>query len=159
MKNIIALLIIISSLVSCSNTEEKAPAKKYSEDTNRAFSLIEVGENKILKAKPPVLSQEIFVPERKAMPVKEIISPPEVVLKAKEKPREKNSEKMSEKLIEINQTMSFYCMKHRNHPEYSGDENKCLNFVSSSLEKCQKDYKNTESKLLSCVLNRLKNRR
>lgn len=63
-----------------------------------------------------------------------------------------------ERLIEINQNLAFFCMKHRKDPTFGGDEAKCMKFVNKSMENCQKQHKIVNSKLLNCIQTKLKKR-
>lgn len=63
-----------------------------------------------------------------------------------------------ERLIEINQNLAFFCMKHRKDPAFGGDEEKCMKFVNKTMNNCQKKHKIVNSKLLNCIQTKLKKR-
>ncbi|MBC7430130.1 MAG: hypothetical protein H7336_16060, partial [Bacteriovorax sp.] len=66
--------------------------------------------------------------------------------------------KVDERLIEINQNLAFYCMKHRKDLAFGGDEAKCMSFVNHTMNACQKIHHIVNSKLLSCIQAKLKSR-
>ena len=76
--------------------------------------------------------------------------------KAKKSPHQ--NERIDERLIEINQNLAFYCMKHRKDPRFGDSEEKCMSFVTKSLEDCQKIHKTPNKKLLGCIQTKLKRR-
>lgn len=76
----------------------------------------------------------------------------------KSQPKTKKSAQMDERLIEINQNLAFYCMKHRKDPRFGDSEERCMSFVNKSLEDCQKVHKTPDKKLLSCIQTKLKRR-
>ena len=153
MKYFLSLCLILFS--ACSSNEEKTKTKKYSDDTNRAFEMIERGGSYYLK-KAPVQSvpvPQISAPQASSIPekrrkVQPLISPVESV--------KKSSPKTDERLIEINQNLAFYCMKHRKDPRYGGDEARCMTFVNKTMSDCQKLHTNVNSKLLNCIQTKLK---
>ncbi len=65
---------------------------------------------------------------------------------------------MDERLIEINQNLAFYCMKHRKDSRFGDSEEKCMDFVTQSLNDCQKIHKTPDKKLLGCIQTKLKRR-
>nr|BDT28856.1 DUF3139 domain-containing protein [Bacteriovorax sp. HI3] len=76
----------------------------------------------------------------------------------KSQPKTKKSAPMDERLIEINQNLAFYCMKHRKDARFGDSEEKCMAFVNQSLEDCQRVHKTPDKKLLSCIQTKLKRR-
>lgn len=141
-------------VVSCANNEEKPEVKTYSEETNRAFEMIERGGSYYLK-KPPAQStvQPVRVKPREEIVVDEKINYQETL-----KPVKKSPPKVDERLVEINQNLAFYCMKHRKDPRFGDSEEKCMQFVNKSLSECQKIHKTPNNKLLGCVQTKLKRR-
>ena len=154
--------------VSCSSTEEKQATKNYSDETNRAFEMIERGGSYYLKKSPSVNAPT--VPQVTA-PTK-VVAPQEVTRKKiqedividekinyKEPKEAATPSKASERLIEINQNLAFYCMKHRKDATFKNSEAVCMDFVNSVMEACQKQHASVNSKLLNCIQNGLKKRR
>ena len=77
---------------------------------------------------------------------------------AEKKPTPSNANsKADERLIEINQNLAFFCMKHRKNPAFGADEAKCMSFVNKTMSACQKVHKIVNSKLLNCIQTKLKN--
>lgn len=167
-------------VVSCASNEKKAPPKTYSEDTNRAFEMIERGGSYYLKKAPvsapppqiesqrkrvpqPVVREEVVIDEKINYQAKPLTQEVRSAPKAEElKPVLKNTQstsKADERLIEINQNLAFYCMKHRKDPTYGGDEAKCMKFVNAVMSNCQKQHRIVNSKLLNCIQTKLKKRR
>lgn len=175
-------------IVGCSSDEKKTEAKTYSEDTNRAFEMIERGGSYYLKKAPthsvvppqvkplqPALKRPA-IPERRR--IVETLKPgaqetvqEEIVIDekinyqniAQETPpvpvtKARSNSKTDERLIEINQNLAFYCMKHRKDPSFGGSEAKCMKFVNKTMNNCQKIHRIVNSKLLSCIQKKLKGR-
>ena len=177
MKKYFQYLILIS-IVSCANNEKSAAPKNYSDDTNRAFEMIERGGSYYLKKAPtytappkievrknqrklePVERETIVIDEKinyQAKPLtQEIRSNPKTEVIKPNLKTTHSSAKTDERLIEINQNLAFYCMKHRNNPAYGGDEAKCMEFVNTVMKNCQKQHRIVNSKLLNCIQKKLK---
>jgi hypothetical protein len=190
----VTLFCLILLIAGCSSNKEKVEPTKYSDDTNRAFEMIERGYLKKSSPKvapPQISSQQVAI--RKPMPVQptaiienkrevevlrpgqqhgvqeEILINEKINYQADEKPselsnlpqmmKEKSSNKADERLIEINQNLAYYCMKHRKDPTFGGDELKCTNFVKKSMKQCQKNHHIVNSQLLNCIQAKLKKRR
>lgn len=173
-------------LCACAGNEKKAPeVKTYSDDTNRTFEMIERGGSYYLKKAPEqsvptpqikraerpttttriynspkanntreeiVIDEKINFAETHLEAQKEVPRPPE----KRPSPSTANS-KADERLIEINQNLAFFCMKHRKNPTFKGDEAKCMSFVNKTMDACQKKHKIVNSKLLNCIQTKLKN--
>lgn len=177
-------------LVSCASNEKPSAPKTYSEDTNRAFEMIERGGSYYLRkaptqAPPPQIEapkkrvqaaptpiekekaeeprEEIVIDEKINYQAKPLTPEVRSAPKAEEiQPVLRNtqsSSKADERLIEINQNLAFYCMKHRKDPAYGGDEEKCMKFVNKVMIACQKQHRIVNSKLLNCIQKRLKARK
>lgn len=177
-------------VVSCAGNETKTSPKTYSEDTNRAFEMIERGGSYYLKKAPvSATPPQIESPRRRVVaptpaPVEqtqpkereEVVIDEKINYQAKPLTQEvrsnKNSEELTpvlrntqssskadERLIEINQNLAFYCMKHRKDPVYGGDEAKCMKFVNKVMSDCQKQHRIVNSKLLNCIQTKLKKRK
>ena len=171
--------LLLFLVVSCASNEKPVPKKTYSADTNRAFEMIERG-GYLKKAPtynpPPQIEapakrrvqvqeaaparEEIVIDEKinyQAKPLtQEIRSNPKTeVLKPVLKNTQSTS-KADERLIEINQNLAFYCMKHRKNPAYGGDEEKCMKHVNAVMSSCQKQHRIVNSKLLNCIQKKLK---
>ena len=181
MKKYFQLLTLIF-ITSCASHKEAPPEKIYSEDTNRTFEMIESGGSYYLQKAPdynpppqisapvkrrakvleaPARSEEFDIDEKinyQAKPLTQEIrsNPQSEDLQAPIKNPPSTTNKTDERLIEINQNLAFYCMKHRKRPAYGGDESKCMNFVNSVMEKCQKQHRIVNSKLLNCIQKKLK---
>lgn len=182
MKYFLSLCLIL--VAGCSSNEEKSEAKKYSDETNRAFEMIERGGSYYLKKAPvsTVPVPQIQAPQTHSIPEKRrtgqpTIAPverPAVVAKPREEKEEivideqinnqekkpaiikRNTTKTDERLIEINQNLAFYCMKHRKDPRYGGDEAKCMEFVNKTMANCQKAHRIVNSQLLNCIQTKLR---
>lgn len=175
-------------VVSCASNETTTPPKTYSEDTNRAFEMIERGGSYYLKKAPvspappqieaprkrvvtptpteqpqPKEREEIVVDEKinyQAKPLtQEVRSNPKSEELVPVLRNTQSSSKADERLIEINQNLAFYCMKHRKNPAYGGDEAKCMKFVNKVMANCQKQHRIVNSKLLNCIQTKLKKRK
>lgn len=170
----------------CSSDEKKTEVKTFSDDTNRAFEMIERGGSYYLKKAPthsvvppqvkPVQPPLKAVPERRR--IVETLKPgaqetvqEEILIDEKINYQEnapatpplpvtkvRNNSKTDERLIEINQNLAFYCMKHRKNPSFGGSEAKCMKFVNKTMNDCQKIHRIVNSKLLNCIQKKLKRR-
>ena len=180
-------LLCLLLLAGCASETQKPEVKTYSEDTNRAFEMIERGGSYYLKKAPAEMTPpQIEAPKRvmkKATPppVQQETSPlaqqqvqqaaplpqEEIVIDEKINYQEKQTlpapqkivhtnAKVDERLIEINQNLAFYCMKHRKDAAYGGDEAKCMKYVARVQQKCQNKHRLVNSKLVSCIRNGLK---
>ncbi len=182
MKYLLFLCLILAT--GCASNEEKSEPKKYSDDTNRAFEMIERGGSYYLKKAPVnTPTPQIQAPTSRAIPEKRRTVQPTIQPVERPAPREevviddkinyeeeklapavpaptphvkRNTTKMDERLIEINQNLAFYCMKHRKDPRYGGDEAKCMSFVNKTMTECQKVHRIVNSKLLNCIQTKLR---
>lgn len=155
--------LILLLVVSCASDKKVAAPKNYSDDTNRAFEMIERGGSYYLKKAPdynpppqietptrrrverPAIREEIVIDEKinyQEEPVSQKIkqNPKTEILKPVLKNTQSTS-KADERLIEINQNLAFYCMKHRKNPAYGGDEAKCMKHVNVVMSNCQKQHR------------------
>lgn len=152
------VLLTAFFLGGCSTTEEKVEKKKvYSAETNRAFEMIERGYNA-----PPLRAAPVAVtppqvqrqrPVERQVIEKPVDDTPNVVAESKKSTPPKK--RQSDKIIELNQNLAFYCMKHRKDPVFNNDEKKCMDHVERILNDCERRSSNNDSKTLSCVKNRL----
>lgn len=170
--------------VGCSTNEEAPAQKTYSDETNRAFLQIERGDSYYMKKplaktspqapqikrthtpppKPqetivrPATREEIVIDEKinhqEEKPGKSITTliPPT----PPKKPKANKAAPVDERLIEINQNLAFYCMKNRK--KFGDNEEKCMSFVTQSLNDCQKIHQVPNKKLLGCIQTKLKRR-
>ena len=76
----------------------------------------------------------------------------------KSPPKTKKQAVVDERLIEINQNLAFYCMKHRKDARFGDSEERCMSFVNQALSDCQKTHKTPNAKLLNCIQTKLKRR-
>lgn len=154
------LLITLFVLASCSTAEsereeEELRQKNYSDETNRAFEMIERGYSR-----PPVKKASPYNPPQVEQTVTEKYTPPPKTTAPRSpvaparSARALPEKKFSEKLVELNQNLAFYCMKHRKDPVFKNDEKKCMDHVNGILQQCQKQH-STHSKLLKCVKKKL----
>jgi len=141
MKKINRLLIFLLpfSFLSCSSFEDQSNGQKsnekiYSEETNRAFSMIENNGSYRVK-KSPSTNNNIHKNE------------------LENKPIVKNKANTS---IELNQYLTFHCMQNKNIKRFNGDEKKCVTHVNETLKKCQKAKHKTQDKLLNCIKSKIR---
>lgn len=152
---------------SCASHEKTLETKIYSDDTNRSFEMIERGGSYYLKQAPANNPPpQIEVPIKKPLKISE--TQEEIVIDENINYHEKaqvlrpvlrNTQSISkadERLIEINQNLAFYCMKHRNSRAYRGDEDQCMKYVNTVMSNCQKQHRIVNSKLLNCIQKKLK---
>ena len=191
---LISLCLIL--VAGCATNEDKPEPKHYSEDTNRAFEMIERGGSYYLKKAPTntVPVPQVQAPQPKVVQEKrrvvetlkpgqeravqeEIVIDEKINYQEKSPPsqptpsynnnststpqvtRPRSSSKADERLIEINQNLAFYCMKHRKDPRFNDDEAKCMNFVNKAMTECQKSHRIVNSQLLNCIQARLKGKK
>ncbi|MBC7711713.1 MAG: hypothetical protein H7177_00140 [Rhizobacter sp.] len=176
MKYLISISLCMILVAGCSSTEEKPEPKIFSEDTNRAFDMIERGGSYYEK-KPitTVPAPQIKTPQKKThvvetlrpgqqqavseeISVEEKINNHEPAISETVHTVKNKNAKVDERLIEINQNLAFYCMKHRKDPAFGGDEARCMKFVNHTMNACQKVHRIVNSKLLSCIQTKLKSR-
>ena len=152
-KSLCTLTLVLMIISGCaSEQKEEAAEKVYSDETNRAFEMIERGYNAPpLRTAPTQMQPPQVVHKKKIAPPKATASAPSIKQKAV-------TPKMSEKLIELNQNLAFYCMKHRKNPTFNNDEKKCMDYVGKILDNCQETSAQVHSKLLACVKKKLNNK-
>lgn len=170
MKKTLQHFTLLLVFVSCTSNEKAATPKTYSEDTNRAFEMIERGGSYYLKkaptyTAPPQIETPVKI-ERKKIPVAQVqpareeividenISEPTPIIR-----NTKPAPKVDERLIEINQNLAFYCMKNRKNPAYGGDEAKCMKHVDKVMNDCKKQHSTVNSKLLNCIQKKFKGKK
>lgn len=150
------VLLIIGGCAS--EQKEETSEKVYSDETNRTFEMIERGYNAppLRKAPTQMAAPQVTAPTHyeKPEPRKKKITSPSATAAAPSK----SSNKMPEKLIELNQNLAFYCMKHRKNPTFNNDEKKCMDYVGKILDNCQEISAQVHSKLLACVKKKLNNK-
>lgn len=168
MKKDIKYLIILS-FIGCAHNENETTSKIYSDDTNRAFEMIERSGPYYLKNPPaynppPKIEVHEKIVEDKKRGNQKNLQPKRIKKKAATEilnPVLKNTlstSKSDERLIEINQNLAFYCMKHRKDRAYGGDEAKCMKHVEIVMNNCQKLHQIVNSKLLNCIQKKFKNK-
>lgn len=138
------LFLCLIFIISCStSTEEDQTAKKqHSEETNRAFSMIENNGSY----------------RRKVEPSKKQSSIPSPPLVKKVTIKKRKNQLPESVMIEINQNLAFYCMQHRKSKRFGGNEEKCMSYVNKTLEECQQKSESSHHKLLKCIKTGLKKR-
>ncbi len=179
-------LLVLIVLSACSSSEKANEEialqnKVYSDETNRAFEMIELGygNGAIKKIRAPVVPPQVRYESKPkviilekdsaaAIPIEAIDetiayqpakpkAEPKTAPRAKAAPAkssEKLSEKESEKMVELNQNLAFYCMKHRKENRFKNNEKKCMDYVAGILNQCQNNN-SAHAKLLTCVKKRL----
>lgn len=73
-------------------------------------------------------------------------------------PTSKLSSKNKDRLLEINQNLAFFCMKHRKDPVLF-NEKKCQTFTKKVLDSCQKMHPLVNTVMVNCIKARLKKKR
>ena len=156
MKKTFLCTLLFLLISGCASEQKEEPAEKvYSDETNRAFEMIERGYNAppLRKAPTQMQAPQIAAPTHSEKPRprknKPTVTPP---------PAAASNGKMSDKLIELNQNLAFYCMKHRKNPTFNNDEKKCMDYVGKILNNCQETSAQVHSKLLACVKKKLNNK-
>lgn len=147
-------IFVIGSMLfygcSTSETEQNETQKTYSEETNRAFEMIERGypkwEEQKKEAPRPVAPQYVQPHKERTIPLKKSLP---------NGPSVTSAPKMSDKLVELNQNLAFYCMKHRKDAVFKNDEKKCMDYVGRMLNQCQNQFPKSHSRLLACVKKKL----
>lgn len=158
------LIVGLLFLGACATEEKQEEPKTYSPDTNRAFEMIERGGSYYLKQAPKTQAPpqvEAPAPKRVVKKVEpeikeDIVIDDQINYQEKAAPTPKVAAKVDERLIEINQHLAFYCMKHRSDATFGGDESACLRHVNKVQKDCQKKHRIVNSKLLSCIKTGLK---
>lgn len=146
------LIIALPVLYGCLTTENDRSdtPKTYSEETNRAFEMIERGYPKWeeQKKESPRLAAPQYV-----QPSKERINPINKSLPTDQSTT--SAPKVPARLVELNQNLAFYCMKHRKDAVFKNNEKKCMDYVGRTLNQCQSKYPQSHSRLLTCVKKKL----
>lgn len=160
MIKLILLVAFVFFLTACSssdqlNEEKDLESKVYSDETNRAFEMIErgYGNSAVQKNLSTVQAPQVGYQSTKPKASK-TTSIPSIPVAPKAAPEKKQSDKKDEKMIELNQNLAFYCMKHRKDNRFKNDEKKCIDYVTGILNQCQSNN-SAHSKLLSCVKKKL----
>ena len=154
---ILAYVTIAIFFVSCSSTPTTdVDQKTYSSSTQKEFEAIEKNDT---YSNPP--NHTSVKPTNRPSPI------------IKEVPRAKNKEnqpptptaeisetgqlnsKNQERLLEINQNLAFFCMKHRKSTLFQ-DEEHCLRFTKKILIFCEKKHKLINTVMVNCIKSRLK---
>ena len=130
----IFFLFIFTSCGLLTTAPPPPTEKTYSEETNRAFSMIENNGSYRAKINHTQIEKQNHVPQ---------------VTQTQNKSNSKS-------LIEVNQYLAFYCMQHRKSKRFKGNEKNCLAHVNLTLQKCQKNFPESQSKLLKCVKSKIK---
>lgn len=148
------LFLCLIFIVSCSSSteEDQSVKKQHSEETNRAFSMIENNGSYRRKVEP---SKKLSSHSPTTPPVVVTKPPPSLKKVTKEKRKNQLPESV---MIEINQNLAFYCMQHRKSKRFGGNEEKCMSYVNKTLEKCQQKSESSHHKLLKCLKTGLKKR-
>jgi PBP1b-binding outer membrane lipoprotein LpoB len=68
---------------------------------------------------------------------------------------ETHREGSDERIMELNQNLSFYCMKGSRRVLFKSEKS-CQDFVRTSLKNCEKNHRIVNRALISCVKNKLK---
>lgn len=152
------LVIVLALILSSCATEDQFDTHKvesaYSSSTDREFEQIEKGDRQAphyrVMNKVPVAKKK---PQAASSPSS---SSQSQIHEAA--PTKKLSSKSQERLQEIQQNLAFFCMKHRNDPQF-GDEEKCLKFTNKVLKSCEKNHRLVNTVMVKCVKDRLKKRR
>lgn len=148
----------------CAGNEEKNEPKTFSDETNRAFEMIERGGSYYLK-NPPAQSPPAPQIRRRAIKAVQVEKDDKInynveKLEPATRPAtveiKKQQMTSDERLIEINQNLAFYCMKHRKDSRYGGNETVCMKFVNKTMNECQKSHRIVNSKLLKCIQTNLR---
>ncbi|MBY0415034.1 MAG: hypothetical protein K2Q18_12765 [Bdellovibrionales bacterium] len=170
----IFLILGLLLVASCATEEKQIGPKTYSQETNQAFEMIERGGSYYLKKAPeksrppqieqskrtvkkptpppqPKESEDLVIDEKINYQEKEISTPKQSNTKTL-----KNSERVDERLVEINQHLAFYCMRHRSDLTFKGSEEKCMAHVENVQKSCQKKHRLVNAQLLSCIKSGLK---
>jgi hypothetical protein len=144
MKNhfvILSFLLILIICSACSSdpiNSESASSNLYSSTTDKEFEKIENGDTN----RAPNYRQKINTPKTK----------PNTVLTIDNK----LNTKAQDRLLEINQNLAFYCMKHRKDSAFANEE-KCLEFTGKVLNSCKQNNGSTiNTAMLNCIKERLK---
>lgn len=148
-KNIINFCAI-AVLCGCAHiftpkTEETK--KHYSSETDRYFEAIEksriyVDELPLESSKPKKLN------EVKSSKTPKKIVPDAMIV------RELKIKGNQNKVRELNQILSFHCMKHRKR---FGDEAQCIARVNQSIDRCEEKHTKVNSAFSKCIKSQLKN--
>ena len=154
----ILCFIVALFFVSCSSEPvSQTPEKVYSENTQKEFAIIEKNDRhtnppyRAVKAnsKPTISAKEAsHEKEKKVIAETPVISPVPSQL----------STKNQERLQEINQNLSFFCMKHRKDSMFK-DEEHCTLFTKKVLKACEKKHKLINTVMVNCIKTRLKKRK
>ena len=166
-KTLLHLMLLL--IVSCANNEKATTTKTYSEDTNRAFEMIERGGSYYLKKAPtdkapPQIELPAQAQRKKAVAKikpahEEIIIDEKIAQPTPALGNTQSTSKADERLIEINQNLAFYCMKNRKNPAYGGDEARCMKHVDRVMNTCKQQHRIVNSKLLTCIQKKLKGKK
>lgn len=151
-------------LVSCSSVPKTEESKKsIIDNTKKEFESIEKTDlrtspphqtiNKPV-AKPPAQIKEVIKEKIKEL-VKE--SAGSSIQNTESTDRSQLSAKNQERLQEINQNLSFFCMKHRKDKTFK-DEDHCLAFTKKVLKKCERKHKLINTIMVNCIKEHLKKR-
>lgn len=142
---IIFLLFIPLFIFSCSNLtqEEEKTSTTYSKETNKTFEAIERSQVKnyvedLHQTKSSNKLSEKKEPTTNVSP----IAIQEVKLKGN-----------PNTIRELNQVLSFHCMKHRKRFK---SEQSCIEKVNSSLKKCEIGQKKVTPQFVRCLKDELK---
>lgn len=158
MINLTKLLFLTASimtiLTSCSSEQQapKSAKKKYSSNTEKEFEQIERNDLQTPQYANVRWRDNNASMTRAKVTMKQKKIEPQIISNAT------LSEKNQERLQEINQNLTFFCMKHREDSNFS-TEDKCLQFTKMVLDTCEKKHKTINAVMVSCIKERLKKRR
>lgn len=132
------IFVIISVFAFGCSTQEEVTEKDFSEDTNKAFSMIEQHGSFRSQSKEKTKTNQAKN------------RPPTLKLKPNQKKKISD-----EKMIETNQKLAFYCMKNRHLKKYKNNESLCHHDVTSILKSCQIKYHESQVEVINCLNRKL----
>lgn len=155
--NFLILLLLASCSLLETENEKTVKAKTYSSETDRYFESIEktqVGDlylknslqkNQSEKNQPEkgIQNQEYLGGNLSSLKKPHLTTVKEVKLKGH--PQLKR---------ELNQILSFHCMKHRKRFAH---ESECINAVNQVIVSCEKSHSEVKPPFVKCLKSKLKN--
>lgn len=142
---IIFLLLLPLFIFSCSNltSEEEKTSTTYSRETNKTFEAIERSQVKnYVEDLHQTKSSNKLTDKKELTSNVSPIANQEVSLKGS-----------PSTVRELNQVLSFHCMKHRKRFK---SEQSCIEKVNSSLTKCEIGQKKITPQFVRCLKDELK---
>jgi hypothetical protein len=165
-KNHFIFLAFLFLLTNCATKKVAPQQRSYTPEVEKEFNEIENDQKRVLNYYR-TLRENNWKEYKKGKSwdnrprrngIKQVPAPQSQYLKKQPVITEKpplSPEQKEEVMIEIEQNMTYFCMKNRNSPQFS-EENSCQNYTQSILDTCNEKFPIYRDRSpINCVKNKL----